>query len=268
MLWIMHHALYSSENCCLQQRPKQIQTECGLPHRILPPRVFKCECLGYDNVWTAEGGGRSNKAASCRAEGIQHITVAGDAGVGASSTQAAVGSMLSATGWVLRTETWHCPQHSREESAGPEVSPCAACPCDLRQQLALLPLQQHDASLESAANARNGIGWANRNTTSANANQRAIREGITPSIRLNGAKTSVRMLLESFHNPSARPGRFGWGANHNGSWNIAQLHLIGVSMRCTSCVPCWQSRQHGIVHKSVPRYASTSYGRRRADRRA
>jgi hypothetical protein len=141
-----------------------------------------------------EGGGRSNKATSCRAEGIQHIPVAGDATAGASSAQPAVGSMFSATGWLSRTETWHCPQHSREENAGPEVSPCDACPCDLRQQLALLPLQQHDASLESAANARNGIGWANRNTTSANANQRAFREGITFSIRPKQAKTSVPML--------------------------------------------------------------------------
>jgi len=107
--------------------------------------------------------------------------VAGDPAAGDSSTRAAVGSMFSATGWLSRTETWHCPQHSREENAGP--------PCDLRQQLALLPLQQHDASLESAAKARNGIGWANRNTTSANANQRAAREGITLSIRPNQLKT-------------------------------------------------------------------------------
>jgi hypothetical protein len=107
---------------------------------------------------------------------------AGDSAAGDSSTQAAVGSMFSATGWLMRTETWHCPLHSREEKAGP--------PCDLRQQLALLPLQQHDASLESAANARNGIGWANRNTTSANANQRAAREGITLSIRPSQARPS------------------------------------------------------------------------------
>ena len=143
-------------------------------------------------MWSLrEGGGRSNKATSCRAEGIQHIGLAGDPAAGHSSTQAAVGSMFSATGWLSRTETWHSPQHSREEKAGPEVSPCAACPCDRRQQLALLPLQQDGASLESAANARNGIGWANRNSTSANANQRAAREGITLSIRPNQANTSV-----------------------------------------------------------------------------
>jgi len=55
-----------------------------------------------------------------------------------------------------------------------------------------LPLQQHGASLESAANAWNGIGWANRNATSAVANQRAKRGGITPSIRLSRVETSVK----------------------------------------------------------------------------
>lgn len=100
---------------------------------------------------------------------------------------------VPATGWLLRTETWHCPQQSREENAGPGVSPRAVCPCDLRQQLALFSLQQHGAPLESAANARMGIGWAKRNTTSAIANQRTVRKGITSSIRSNGEEVQPKL---------------------------------------------------------------------------
>jgi hypothetical protein len=113
--------------------------------------------------------------------------------VGVSSARGLPSATVSATGWLWRTETWHWPQHSREESAGPEVSPCAACPCDLRQQLALVPLQQHGAPLESAANARIGMGWAKRNTTSAIANQRAVRKGITSSIRSNSEEVPSKL---------------------------------------------------------------------------
>ena len=115
--------------------------------------------------------------------------------VGASSTLDFAKAAISPTGWLWRTETWHWPQQSREENWGPDVC------CDLRQQLALLTLQQHGASLESAANAWNGIGWANRNATSAVANQRARRGDITPSIRRNRAETSVKHSRES-RNPS------------------------------------------------------------------
>ena len=94
---------------------------------------------------------------------------------------------ISATGWLLLTKTWHWPQHSREENAGPEVSPpevspCDECRCDLRQQLMLPSLQPHDMPLALEAKARIGMGWMNRNATSAVANQRAKREGIDPSI--------------------------------------------------------------------------------------
>jgi hypothetical protein len=123
-------------------------------------------------------------------EGIQQIRVSAGAIAGASWAHIIERTRVSATGWVLRTETWHCPQQSREESAGPEFSPRDMCPWDLRQQLALLFLQQHDASLESAAKARNGMGWANRNAASALANQRAMREDIMLSIRLSRPKTS------------------------------------------------------------------------------
>jgi hypothetical protein len=119
---------------------------------------------------------------------------------GANCPHAVVGAAAQATGWVSRTETWHSPQHSRDENAGPDVSVAAVvlpdvslsdwCPCLLRQQLALLPLQQHDPLLESCANARNGMGWANKNATSAIASQWAVREGIMLSIRLKRPKAS------------------------------------------------------------------------------
>src|SRR5271169_459259 len=99
-----------------------------------------------------EGGGRSNKAASCLAQGTQLVRVTGDEIAGVSSAQAPAGATVSATGWLWRTQTWHCPQHSREENAGPgvgscDVWSCDACPwCDRRQQLAVLFLQQQEPS--------------------------------------------------------------------------------------------------------------------------
>jgi hypothetical protein len=105
----------------------------------------------------------------------------------ANCTHALAGGIVPATGWLLLTKTWHCPQHSREENAGPEVSPpevspCHERPCDLRQQLIVPSLQSQDMPLALEAKARIGIGWTNRNTPSAVANQRATREGIDPSI--------------------------------------------------------------------------------------
>ena len=99
----------------------------------------------------------------------------------ANCTHALAGETVSATGWLLLTKTWHCPQHSREENAGPDGSPCDARPCDLRQQLMLASLQ-HAMPLTLEAKARIGIGWTKRNTTSAVANQRGTREGIDLSI--------------------------------------------------------------------------------------
>jgi hypothetical protein len=54
-----------------------------------------------------------------------------------------------------------------------------------------MPSWQQDIPLSSDANARIGIGWANRNATSAVANHRAVRESITLSIRPSEAKASV-----------------------------------------------------------------------------
>jgi hypothetical protein len=65
-----------------------------------------------------------------------------------SPSSAMLGATFSAAGWLRATETWHCPPQSREESAGPEVFPCV-----LRQQLALLSLQQQGPSAEAAAKA-------------------------------------------------------------------------------------------------------------------
>jgi hypothetical protein len=144
----------------------------------------------------AEGGGRSNRAASWRAEGIHSNRPSRDEISGASPATALAAATVIATGWLLRTEIWHCPQHSREERAGPFVSPRDECPCDLRQQLALLSLQQQGASFVSCANARNGIGSASRNATSALANQLVVRQAITLSIRPDRAKTSVRSSKE------------------------------------------------------------------------
>ena len=99
-----------------------------------------------------EGGGRSKSGASCRAEGIQPshasrgVTVCG-------SVHVVAGVTVPATGWLWRIEIWHWSQHSREENAGPDEW------CDLRQQLALLVLQQQGASPASEeANASAGMG--------------------------------------------------------------------------------------------------------------
>jgi len=105
-----------------------------------------------------------------------------DKTAGANCANVLAGGTVPATGWLLRTETWHCPQQSREENAGPDVSPCDMCPCDLRQQLAFFPLQQQGGPLAS---------WANRNAPSASANQRANREGIVLIMRLNRPRTST-----------------------------------------------------------------------------
>jgi hypothetical protein len=69
------------------------------------------------------------------------------------------------------------------------------CPCDLRQHFMLPSLQQDMPSASDVkASAENGC--ANRNATSARANQRMAREGITPSIRSNRPKTSIRTSKE------------------------------------------------------------------------
>ena len=68
-----------------------------------------------------------------------------------SSTKAIAGAKVSATGRVLRTETWHCSQQSREENAGPEVSPGGMCPCD--RMLHFMSLQQGHSPLVSCPKA-------------------------------------------------------------------------------------------------------------------
>jgi hypothetical protein len=109
-----------------------------------------------------EGGGRSNSTASWWAEGIQPSRSSGDEIAGASSARAIVGAGVAGTGRLRRTETWHCPQHSREESAGPDGRWW-----DLRQQLALLlSLQQQEAE-PCEANASAEMGWARRKAASA-----------------------------------------------------------------------------------------------------
>lgn len=75
---------------------------------------------------------------------------------GAGSANVVAGATVAATGWLWRTEIWHCPQHSREDNAGPDECPCGI-PCIRRQQVALLPLQQQEAESDEA-NARGGIG--------------------------------------------------------------------------------------------------------------
>jgi hypothetical protein len=57
-----------------------------------------------------------------------------------------------------------------------------------------MPSWQQDIPLSSDVKARIGIGWANRNATSAVANHLAVRESITVSIRPNQTKASVRNL--------------------------------------------------------------------------
>ena len=130
---------------------------------------------------------------------------------GANPAYEVAGGTVCATGWLWRTETWHCPQ-SREENAGPDE-----CPCDLRQQLALLSLQQQDVE-SGEANARNEIGWAQRNATSAIANQRAARDGINVSILRDGMSLKEYSRKRSFDKtpepkpapaaPAASPGNY------------------------------------------------------------
>jgi hypothetical protein len=42
---------------------------------------------------------------------------------GAGCANAITGATVSATGCVWRIKTWHCPQQSRDENAGPDAGP-------------------------------------------------------------------------------------------------------------------------------------------------
>ena len=60
----------------------------------------------------------------------------------------------------------------------------------------MLPSLQQDMPPASDVKVRAESGCANRNATNASANQRTVREGITPSIRSNWPKPSVSSSKE------------------------------------------------------------------------
>jgi bifunctional non-homologous end joining protein LigD len=105
--------------------------------------------------------------------------------------------MVSATGWLWRTEIWHCPQQSRGENAGPELSVCNACRCDLRQQLALPSLQQQDMESRELK-ASEGRGCPRKKTANTAARNRTTRVGITPSILRDGMSLKEYSRKRSF----------------------------------------------------------------------
>jgi bifunctional non-homologous end joining protein LigD len=111
----------------------------------------------------------------------------------AGSANVVAGVTVPATGWLCRTEIWHCRQHSREENAGP-----AECRRDLRQQLALVLFLQQQEAESSEANASAGISCARRKTASALARNRPTRVGIRPSILRDGMSLKEYSSKRSF----------------------------------------------------------------------
>jgi hypothetical protein len=94
---------------------------------------------------------------------------------GAGSANVIAGANGPRNGLALADRNLALSQQSREEKAGPDAGPGAM----LRQQLALLSLQQQAAE-SCEANASAGMGWARRTNANTPTRNRTARVGIRP----------------------------------------------------------------------------------------